>query len=141
EWMETRKLPEQFFDVPNKRIINKGSVLYEDYIDIFYRAAELANRKPAGEPLTQKQLLDKKIEELESERAGLLDKEKEKFDARFQEVYGMTLEEYRIKESERVTEETLTDEERQKLEDEKKLLTKAAEQLQSDNYVEVQAAA
>lgn len=141
EWMETRKLPEQFFDVPNKRIINKGSVLYEDYIDIFYRAAELANRKPAGEPLTQKQLLDKKIEELESERAGLLDKEKEKFDARFQEVYGMTLEEYRIKESERVTAETLTDEERQKLEDEKKLLTKAAEQLQSDNYVEVQAAA
>lgn len=141
EWIETRKLPEQFFDVPNKRIINKGSVLYEDYIDIFYRAAELANKKPAGEPLTQKQLLDKRIEELESERAGLLDKEKEKFDARFQEVYGMTLEEYKIKESERVTAETLTDEERQKLEDEKKLLTKAAEQLQSDNYVEVQAAA
>jgi hypothetical protein len=141
EWIETRKLPEQFFDVPNKRIINKGSVLYEDYIDIFYRAAELANKKPAGEPFTQKQLLDKRIEELESEKAGLLDKEKEKFDAKFQEVYGMTLEEYRIKESERVTAETLTDEERQKLENEKKLLTKAAEQLQSDNYVEVQAAA
>lgn len=141
EWMETRKLPEQFFDVPNKRIINKGSVLYEDYIDIFYRAAELANRKPAGEPLTQKQLLDKKIEELESERDDLLDKEKEKFDARFQEVYGMTLEEYRIKESERVTEETLTDEERKELEELKKLFESAAEKLKSNNYLEVQAAA
>ena len=141
EWLETRKLPKEFFDVPNKRVINKGSVLYEDYIDIFYRAAELASKKPAGEPLTKKQLLDKRIEELESERARLLDKEKEKFDAKFQETYGMTLEEYRIKESERLAAETLTAEERQKLEEEKTLLTKAAEQLQSADYIEVQAAA
>ena len=141
EWLETRKLPEQFFDVPNKRIINKGSVLYEDYIDIFYRAAELASKKPAGEPLTQKQLLDKRIEELESERDRLLDKEKEKFDAKFQEVYGMSLEEYKIQESQRVAEETISDEERKELEELKKLFESAAEKLQSNNYLEVQAAA
>jgi len=141
EWVETRKLPEQFFDVPNKRIINKGSVLYEDFIDIFYRAAELASKKPAGEPLTQKQLLDKRIEELESERAGLLDKEKEKFDAKFQEVYGMSFEEFKINEAQRVAEETLSDEERKELEELKKLFESAAEKLKSNNYLEVQAAA
>jgi len=141
EWVETRKLPEQFFDVPNKRIINKGSVLYEDFIDIFYRAAELASKKPAGEPLTQKQLLDKRIEELESERANLLDKEKEKFDAKFQEVYGMSFEEFKINEAQRVAEETLSDEERKELEELKKLFESAAEKLKSNNYLEVQAAA
>jgi len=141
EWVETRKLPEQFFDVTNKRIINKGSVLYEDFIDIFYKAAELASKKPAGEPLTQKQLLDKRIEELESERAGLLDKEKEKFDAKFLEVYGMSLEEYKIQEAQRVAEETISDEERKQLEELKTLFESAAEKLQSNNYLEVQAAA
>jgi hypothetical protein len=141
EWLETRKLPEEFFDVTNKRVINKGSILYEDYIDVFYRAAELASKKPAGEPLSQKQLLDKKIQELEDERGKLLEKEKEKFDIKFQEKYGMTLEEYKIKESERIAEETLTAEEREALEKEKTLLTKAATQLESDNYIEVQAAA
>jgi len=141
EWVKNRTLPEKFIDRTNRRIIDKGSVLYEDYIGIFYRAAELASKKPAGDPLTQKQLLDKRIEQLENDRADALTKEKEKFDAKFQEKYGMTLEEYQAKEAERLAEETLTDEERAALEKDKTLLLKAIERLDSENYIEVQAAA
>jgi hypothetical protein len=56
KWVEDKRyLPEQFIDQKNGRVINKGSVLYEDLIGIFLKAADLASKKPAGEPLTQKQ--------------------------------------------------------------------------------------
>ena len=142
KWVDDKKyLPEQFIDVTNNRIINKGSVLYEELIGIFFRAAQLAEKKPAGDPLTQKQILDKRINGLEEDRATALDKEKEKYDQEFFDKYGMTEEEYRAQEESRIAEEELTAEEREALEKEKTIIVKAIDKLQSENYVEVLAAA
>lgn len=141
KWKEDKTLPEQFIDVKNNRIINKGSVLYADLIQIFLRAAKLAETKPAGDPLTQKQLLDKRIENLEKDRGEALQKEQDKYVQRFKDAYGLTPDEYAAQEAARVAEEEISDEERQEAEDLKKFLENAAEKLQSDNYIEVQAAA
>ena len=141
KWSEDpRYLPEFFIDVTNNRMINKGSIVYEDYIELFIKAAELSEKKPAGDPLTQKQVLDKRIQTLEDERGDLLNAERSKYDNRFKEKYGLTEEEYLQQESERLAGEELTDEERKALEQEKELVTKAIDKLASDNYVDVQAA-
>lgn len=137
---DPRYLPEFFIDVTNNRMINKGSIVYEDYIELFIKAAELSEKKPAGDPLTQKQVLDKRIQTLEDERGDLLNAERSKYDNRFKEKYGLTEEEYLQQESERLAGEELTDEERKALEQEKQLVTKAIDKLASDNYVDVQAA-
>jgi len=137
---DPRYLPEFFIDVTNNRMINKGSIVYEDYIELFIKAAELSEKKPAGDPLTQKQVLDKRIQTLEDERGDLLNAERSKYDNRFKEKYGLTEEEYLQQESERLASEELTDEERKALEQEKQLVTKAIDKLASDNYVDVQAA-
>ena len=142
KWVENpRVLPEYFIDVTNNRMINKGSVLYDQYVDILYKAATLQEKKPAGDPLTQKQLLDKRIENLENDRSDALQKEKDKYDEKFRARYGFTQEEYERQESERIASEEITDEEREALQQEKDILTKAVDKLNSDNYVEVQAAA
>ena len=141
EWIENKTLPEQFIDARNNRIINKGSVLYEELIQIFIRAAKLAAKKPAGDPLNQKQLLDKRIQSLESDREDAIQREKEKYEEAFKKVYGITPQEYEEQEASRVTEEEISDEERKELEDLKKLFESAVKKLESDNYIEVQAAA
>lgn len=142
KWVEDKRyLPEQFIDVTNNRIINKGSVLYQDLIGIFLKAAQIAEKKPAGDPLTQKQILDKRISTLEQDRQAALDKEKQKYDQEFLDIYGMTEEEYRAQEASRIASEELTAEEREALEKEKAVIVKAIDKLQSDNYVEVLAAA
>ena len=141
EWIENKTLPEQFIDARNNRIINKGSVLYEELIQIFIRAAKLAAKKPAGDPLNQKQLLDKRIQSLESDRDDAIQREKEKYEEAFKKVYGITPQEYEEQEASRVAEEEISDEERKELEDLKKLFESAVKKLESDNYIEVQAAA
>ena len=142
KWVENLgNYPDYFIDVTNNRIINKGSVLYGEYIDVFVKAAALDAKKPAGDPLTQKQLLDKRIENLNNDRSEALQKEKDKYDEKFRAKYGFTQEEYEIKEQQRIASEELSDEDRQALEKEKDLLAKAAEGLSSDDYVRVQASA
>ena len=141
EWIENKTLPEKFIDARNNRIINKGSVLYEELIQIFIRAAKLAAKKPAGDPLNQKQLLDKRIQSLESDRNDAIQREKEKYEEAFKKVYGITPQEYEEQEASRVAEEEISDEERKELEDLKKLFESAVKKLESDNYIEVQAAA
>ena len=141
EWIENKTLPEKFIDARNNRIINKGSVLYEELIQIFIRAAKLAAKKPAGDPLNQKQLLDKRIQSLESDRDAAIQREKEKYEEAFKKVYGITPQEYEEQEASRVAEEEISDEERKELEDLKKLFESAVKKLESDNYIEVQAAA
>jgi hypothetical protein len=142
KWSEDpRYLPESFIDVTNNRVIDKGSIIYEDYIEIFIRAAELAEKKPAGDPFTQKQVLDTRIQTLENERGDKLNAERSKYDNKFKETYGLTEEEYLQQEAERIASEELTDDERKVFETEKELITKAIDKLASDNYVDVEAAA
>lgn len=141
-WLENpNNLPESFIDVTNNRIIDKGSLLYQEYIDIFQKAIMLDEQKPAGEKLSPKEVLDKKIQELEDERARLIGEERKKFDQKFLEKYGMTLEEYKTQEAQRVDVNELSQEERAALESEKKLLTKALETLQSEDHTTVIATA
>ena len=142
KWVENPQyLPEYFIDVTNNRIINKGSLLYEEYIGLFINAAQLAETKPAGDPLTQKQVLDKRIQDLETERGEKLDSERAKYETKFRDKYGMSEAEYMQQESERIAGEELSDAERKAFEKEKELITKAIDKLASDNYVDVQAAA
>lgn len=142
KWSENPQyLPEYFIDVTNNRMINKGSLLYEEYIGTFIKAAQLAETKPAGDPLTQKQVLDKRIQELETERGEKLDAERIKYENKFRDKYGMSEAEYIQQESERIAGEELSEEDRKAFEKEKELITKAVEKLASDNYVDVQAAA
>jgi hypothetical protein len=141
EWVENKKLPEEFIDARNKRIVNKGSVLYEDLIKMFRRAAMLAEKKPAGVPLSQKQVLDKRIENFEKDRAAALAEEKEKYEQKFKDTYGLTIAEYQAQESTRILSEELSESERKEFEKEKELLIKAIEKLASNDYVEVLAAA
>jgi hypothetical protein len=132
KWVENKTLPEQFIDAKNNRIINKGSVLYEELIGIFIRAAQLAEKKPAGDPLNQKQLLDKRIENLEKDRGEALKAEKDKYDQRFKDAYGLTPEEYQAQEAARVASEELTEEQRKALEDEKTFLENVIKGLDSE---------
>lgn len=138
---DPRYLPEYFIDVTNNRMINKGSLLYEEYIGVFMKAAQLAEKKPAGDPLSQKQVLDKRLQDLENERGEKLEAERIKYETKFRDKYGMSEAEYTQQESERVASEELSDEDRKAFEKEKELITKAIDKLASDNYVDVQAAA
>ena len=141
DWVEDpTNLPDYFVDVTNNRIINKGSIIYQDYIDAFIKAAKLAETKPAGDPLTQKQLLDKKLQEIDEERDKLLRAELDKYNNKFKEAYGLTEEEYLAQEALRVAEEELSEEDRKKYEEEKKLILSAIEKLKSDLYEDVIAA-
>ena len=138
---DPRYFPEYFIDVTNNRMINKGSLLYEEYIGVFMKAAQLAEKKPAGDPLSQKQVLDKRLQDLENERGEKLEAERIKYETKFKDKYGMSEAEYTQQESERVASEELSDEDRKAFEKEKELITKAIDKLASDNYVDVQAAA
>ena len=138
---DPRYLPEYFIDVTNNRMINKGSLLYDDYTGVFRKAAQLAEKKPAGDPLSQKQILDKRLQDLENERGEKLEAERIKYETKFRDKYGMSEAEYTQQESERVASEELSDEDRKAFEKEKELITKAIDKLALDNYVDVQAAA
>jgi hypothetical protein len=142
KWIENPSMtPSYFIDETNQRIIDNTSLLYKDYEQLFLQAAKLEAKKPAGEQLNQKEILDKNIQQLEQERDNLIEKERQRYSKEFEKNYGITPEQYEIQESERIKSEELTEEERKKLTDEKVILQKAFEQLQSKNYIEVQAAA
>ena len=52
--------------------------------------------------MNQKQLLDKRIENLEKDRGTALQSEKDKYDQRFKDAYGLTPEEYQAQEAARI---------------------------------------
>jgi hypothetical protein len=143
KWVEDHNYyPEYFIDVKTNRMINKGSLLYEDYMDILRRAALLDEKKPAGEKLSLREKLDKKIEELNEERKLLIEKERDKYNKEFEDKFGMTPDEYEAEEAKRVAGETLNEDRRAELEADKKILEDALKTLQeSTDAVEIQAAA
>jgi hypothetical protein len=66
DWVEDSKnIPDEFIDTTNNMIINENSVLYGEYAEIFMRASNALAKKPAGEPMTDKQKLDDKLNRLE----------------------------------------------------------------------------
>ena len=126
KWVEDHNYkPEFFIDVKTNRMINKGSLIYMDYIDILNRAAKLDEEKPAGETVGLKEQLDNKIAELEAERDGLIQKERDKYNKAFEDKYGMTPSQYESEEAQRVAGETLTEDRKAELEADKKKLEDA----------------
>jgi hypothetical protein len=113
KWVEDHNYyPEYFIDVKTNKMINKGSLLYEDYMDILRRASKLDEKLPAGEKLSLREKLDKKIEELNDERNRLIEKEKDKYNKEFEEEFGMTPDQYEAEEAKRVAGETLNEDRR-----------------------------
>jgi hypothetical protein len=142
KWIEDHNYrPEYFIDTRNNRMITEDSLIYEDYIDILRRAAQLDAEKPAGEKISLREKLDKRIAELTEERDNLIEKERLKYYKDFEDKYGMTPDQYESQESQRIAGETLTEEKKKELEADKKKLEDALKTLQeSENFVEVAAA-
>ena len=86
DWVEdNNNLPDYFIDITNERVINKDSVLYTKYVDIFNKAEELLANKPAGEQLSTEEVLNKRIEDLNKEREEKIQIEVEKLDSSIKE--------------------------------------------------------
>lgn len=140
DWVKDHnKIPEYFINITDETIINKDSLLYEQYKEIFKKAAEADERPPAGKPSSEKEKLTKSVKELEIKRTEELDKAKEAYNNDLKEAYGFTEKEF-IEQNAQVQEDNaLNAQEKEKLNEEKSYLEKAIAQLQSNNLVEVQA--
>tara|TARA_R110000868_G_scaffold215402_2_gene465491 strand:- start:6884 stop:14275 length:7392 start_codon:yes stop_codon:yes gene_type:complete len=140
DWVKDHnKLPEYFINITDETIINKDSLLYKEYIDIFEKAAEADAIPPAGKPSSDKEKLNESIKELESKRLAELEKAKEAYNNDLKEAHGFTEKEFAEQSAKVEEDNALNDEEKQKLNAEKSYLEKALAQLQSSNIVEVQA--
>ena len=140
DWVKDHnKMPEYFINITDETIINKDSLLYGQYKEIFEKAAEADARPPAGKSSSEKEKLDKSIKELETKRSEELDKAKEAYNNDLKEAHGFTEKEFIEQNAQVEQDNALSDQEKQKLTEEKSYLEKAIAQLQSNNIVEVQA--
>lgn len=138
EWVENHdNLPEYFIDQTNKRIINKDSILYNEYVELFEQAAEADEQREARPDITDEEIYNNRVNEIETSRAKDLDDEKQKFDAAFKEKYGNTLDEL-LKEIEK--REANTEQQRIDLVARINLLGTILNQLESNDYVLLEAA-
>jgi hypothetical protein len=86
-------LPEYFIDTTKEMIINKDSVLYEKYAGIFIQAALLSQKKPAGDPATEKQKLDDELTDLAKDKNDELRVAAQDYDQSFIDEVGMSVQE------------------------------------------------
>jgi hypothetical protein len=140
DWVKDHnKIPEYFINITDETIINKDSLLYEQYKEIFKKAAEADAKPPAGKPSSEKEKLDSSIKELETKRSEELDKAKEAYNNDLKEAHGFTEKEF-LEQNANVEQDNAIDEEAKvKLNEEKAYLEKGLAQLQSSNVLEVQA--
>jgi hypothetical protein len=95
DWIEDKtKLPTQFEDAVNKRVIKQGSVMYNQYVQLFLTLADIQSRKPAGNKATVDEQLKEELDKAEEEKAKKLAKAKADYDAKLKEAIGYTEEEY-----------------------------------------------
>jgi hypothetical protein len=86
-------LPEYFIDTTKEMVINKDSVLYEKYAVIFIQAARLSQKKPAGDPATEKQKLDDELTDLTKDKNDELRVAAQDYDQSFIDEVGMSVQE------------------------------------------------
>jgi hypothetical protein len=116
DWIEDKeKLPSQFEDAVNKRVIKKGSILYDEYAKMFQQIADMQLKKPAGEKLDVDGQLKAEIEKAEEAKAAKLAKAKNDYDEKLKEAIGYTEEEYAARVKETTSE--LTPEQKERLDD------------------------
>jgi len=140
DWIaDTNNLPDEFIDITNERVINKDSVLYEEYVDLFIAAADLESKKPAGEELDAKQSLEARVEELNSERNDKINDQLESLDSKLKSNYGKTRQEILDEKAEFDKEYKEKINQKESKEEENKLIAKSREQLKTNNVLEIQA--
>ena len=138
DWVEDHdKLPDYFIDITNKRIINKDSLLYEEYVELFEMAAEADYQRDDQEDVTDKDTFEARKNEIEAARTEALNYEKEEFDIAFKEKFGNTLDEL-LKEIDK--REVDTEQQRIDLVARMNLLNSILNQLESNDYVLLEAA-
>ena len=126
KWIEdSNYLPEYFIDGPKGMIINKDTILYQEYIEAFVLATQAHQNPPAGNPTSDKQKMDARIEELEEKKIEELGKAKTRYDKNLKDEFGFTEEEYAQRNVQDSGEEEKDKENRKKLEEEKVYLDKA----------------
>ena len=126
KWIEdSNYLPEYFIDGPKGMIINKDTILYQEYIEAFVLATQAHQNPPAGNPTSDKQKMDARIEELEQKKNEKLGEAKTRYDKNLKDEFGFTEEEYAQRNVQDSGEEEKDKENRKKLEEEKVYLDKA----------------
>ena len=82
--------PEYFIDVKNNSIIPKGSLLYNEYYELFEKAAELEAVPPAGDQETDSEKLKGIIDDITQDRDQKIDQARQKFDEALKNKYNAT---------------------------------------------------
>ena len=82
--------PEYFIDVKNNSIIPKESLLYNEYYQLFEKAAELEAVPPAGDQETDSEKLKGIIDDITQDRDQKIDKARQKFDEALKNKYNAT---------------------------------------------------
>ena len=90
-WIEDKtKIPTQFEDDINKRIITQDTPLYREYASLFIQLANIQEEKPAGEKLDPDELLKERIAEEETKMQQELDEARKQYDNDLKEEIGYT---------------------------------------------------
>ena len=137
DWCKDKtKLPTYFIDQVNKRIINKDSYVYDQYIDLFDMAENAETTNPPRPKSTEEQKLEKTIENYNNQREGELEVVKNQYDQSLKELLGNTQEEIDAMRNSALGDTDMTIDEAT---EELALTEKALKQLDSDNHLEIQA--
>jgi hypothetical protein len=97
DWIEDKtKLPSEFEDAPNKRVIKRGTPLYNEIAARFIRLAKIQEQKAAGEKVNVNEQLKEELDELEVKKQKELDAAREKYEEALKEETGFTEEELKI---------------------------------------------
>lgn len=90
-WIEDKsKIPTQFEDDINKKIITQDTPLYKEYASMFLQLADIQSEKPAGEKLDQDELLKERISEEDTKMQQELDEARKEYDKDLKEEIGYT---------------------------------------------------
>jgi hypothetical protein len=118
-------------------IINKSSVLYPKYAAIFARAASASLRKAAGDPATEKQKLDNRLEEINNKKKEEINKLRENYEQQFLQEIGRELDTVEQENSRINQDNAQLEKDKEDAQKDIDLLTKALETLGGKDVVKI----
>ena len=137
DWVEDHdNLPEYFIDTTNKRIINKDSILYTEYIELFEQAAEADEQRDSQPEVSDKDTFDSRKQELEDARVKETSDEKNKLNSFYKEQTGKTFDE---QQQANTADLDKLSEEQNNLAARLEFIKNSLKQLESNNYIEIEA--
>jgi hypothetical protein len=90
DWVENNNnFPDYFIDETKGLIVNQDSPLYTEYLEDFIDAAQLGAIKAAGEPVSDKEKMQDRIDELEDKRATELEQSNDRYNIALTKAYGL----------------------------------------------------